>query len=145
MGRRGNDQRHPARAVPRRSRLWNLIAVAIAMSTGLALALLPLGTSLTVDSNGLATTNHYSLLSSEGAGVLFVVAIPALLVSVPLVLGSEVAAYRSRVVITALLGIFVFLGALSIGVFFMPTMIAMAVAVWAHSTERSATPAPNRV
>ena len=116
------------------ARRWNLVAVAIALLTGLGAALLPFGTSGSTDSNGLETTMRVSLLSSEGPGMIIVVAIPVLLAALPLMLRGGQAAHRTRVGIVVMLGVVVMLGAASIGVFFVPTLIAMVGAVAARTT-----------
>ena len=128
----------PVRHVDALARRWNLVAVAIATLTGLGAALLPLGMSSSIDSNGVATSTQVSLLSNEGPGVLIVVVTPALLVAAPLLLRGAQASYRSRVVIAVTLGVLVVLGAMSIGLFFVPTLIAMIVSISAQSTTRSA-------
>ena len=76
------------------------------------------------------------LLSNEGPSVLIVVAIPVLLVALPLVLRGAAASYRSRVVIVVLLGVFVMLGAMSIGLFLVPTLIAMIASMSAQAATR---------
>jgi hypothetical protein len=108
---------------------WNVVAVTIALLTGLGAALLPMGTRSSIDSNGVETSSRVSLLSNEGPSVWIAVAIPALLVAVPLLLRGATARHRSRTIIVALLGIFVLLAAMSIGLFFLPTLIAMALSL----------------
>lgn len=108
------------------------------MLTGFGALLLPLGTRSSADSNGVERTTRVSLLSNEGPSVLIVVAIPVLLVALPLMLRDATASYRSRVVIVVLLGVFVLLGAMSIGLFFVPTLIAMIVSMSAQAATRSA-------
>jgi len=110
----------------------------MAMLTGFGALLLPLGTSLSVESNGAERTTRVSLLSNEGASVVIVVAIPVLLVALPLMLRGATASYRARVVIVVLLGVLVMLGAMSIGLFFVPTLIAMVVSMSAQAATRSA-------
>ncbi|MEQ1702844.1 MAG: hypothetical protein ABMA25_22280, partial [Ilumatobacteraceae bacterium] len=61
--------------------------------------------------------------------MLIVVAIPVLLVAVPLIVRGAAASYRARVVIVVLLGVLVMLGAMSVGLFFVPTLIAMIVPI----------------
>ncbi len=144
MKRLNEARKRPIGARRAQARRWNLIAVVIAVVTGLGAALLPLGMSSSTDSNGLETSGRYSSLSNEGAGVLVVVAIPAVLVAIPLMLRGEAAIYRSRVVIVVLLGVLVFLAALSIGVFFVPTLIAMAASLATHAAARPTPPPPTR-
>ncbi len=81
MKRLNEARKRPIGARRAQARRWNLIAVVIAVVTGLGAALLPLGMSSSTDSNWLETSGRYSLLSNEGAGVLVVVAIPAVLVA----------------------------------------------------------------
>ena len=126
-----DDRDRPADSSARR---WNIAAVAIAVVTGAGALLLPLGESSSVDSNGVQTNIGVSLLSNEGPSVLIVMAIPVLLVALPLTLRGATASYRSRVVIVVLLGIFVMLGAMSIGLFFVPTLIAMIVSMTTQSS-----------
>jgi hypothetical protein len=126
------------RPVDSTARRWNLVAVGLALVTGLGVAFLPLGMRASLDSNGVATSTRVSLLSNEGPGVFIVVAIPALLVAVPLLLRGATASYRSRVSIVMLLGVFMLLGAMSIGLFFVPTLIAMMMATSAQATQRAA-------
>jgi hypothetical protein len=123
-------QQRPAESTASR---WNIAAVAIALLTGLGALLLPIGASSSIDSNGVETSTRVSLLSNEGPSVLIVVAIPALLVAMPLLLRGATGRHRSRTIIVTLLGIFVLLAAMSIGLFFVPTLIAMAMSL---STER---------
>jgi hypothetical protein len=118
------------------ARRWNLIAVAIALVTGLGAALLPLGMSSTADSNGVETSTRVSLLANEGPSVLIVVAVPVLLVGLPLLLRGARTSYRARVVVVTLLGLLVVLGMMSIGLFFVPTMIAMMVSTSAQTSTR---------
>jgi hypothetical protein len=121
-----------------RARRWNVVAVAIAMLTGFGVLLLPLGTRSSAESNGVSRTTRVSLLSNEGPSVLIVVAIPVLLVALPLMLRGAAASYRSRVVIVTLLGVLVMLGAMSIGLFFVPTLIAMVVSMSAQASTQAA-------
>lgn len=123
------------------ARRWNLIAVAIASLTALGVALLPFGTSSSTDTNGLETSSRVSLLSSEGVSVLIVLAIPVLLVAVPLLLGGNAAVHRTRIAIVGVLVILAVLAAASIGVFFVPTLIAMIMTLVTNKSTRFAPPA----
>ena len=117
-----------------KARRWNVVALVTAAITGFGAVLLPLGTSSTVASDGVVTTNQVSLLSNEGPSVLVIVTIPLLLVALPLVLRSWKASHRARVVVVVLLGILVLLGAMSIGLFFVPTLVAMIVSLTSESS-----------
>ena len=82
----------------------------------------------------MTSSKTVSVLRPE-VRLLIVVAIPALLVGVPLLLlPGATARHRARLTIVTLLGIFVLLGAMSIGLFFVPTLIAMAMSL---SSERT--------
>ena len=128
----------PLRSVHAKAFRWNLIAVAVASLTALGVALLPFGTSSSTDVNGVETTSSLSLLSNEGPSVLLVLALPVFLVAIPLLLRGDTAVQRARVSIAGLLGILVVLGAASIGVFFVPTLILMIMSIVARNTEDSA-------
>lgn len=129
------DRRRPADSAARR---WNFVAVTVALVTGFGALLLPLGTRSSADSSGVEVTTSVSLLANEGPSVLIVVAIPVLLVTLPLMLRGATASYRSRVAIVVLLSILVVLGAMSIGLFFVPTLLAMIVSMSAQAATRSA-------
>lgn len=129
---------HRDRPDDSRARRWNIVAVVIAMLTGFGTLLVPLGSSSSTGSNGVERTTRVSLLSNEGPSVLIVVAIPVLLVALPLMLRGAVASYRTRVVIVVLLSVLVLLGAMTIGLFFVPTLIAMIVSMSAQAATRVA-------
>jgi hypothetical protein len=111
--------------------------VAVAVVTGLGVALLPLGQSTGIDANGIETTSRVSLWSNEGPSVLAIVLVPAVLVAVPLLIRDRRAAFRARVVIITMLGVFVVVGALSIGMFFVPTLGAMAAALRTSTAQQA--------
>lgn len=123
-----------------RARRWNLGAVAIASLTGLGAALLPLVATRSIEAGGVETSGQESLLSSEGPGVLVVVAIPIVLVALPLMFRSAKAAHRSRVTVAVVLGVLVILGAASIGLLFVPTLIAMIGSVVVRKRKKRPTP-----
>ncbi len=126
-----------------RATRWNIAAAGIAVVTSAGVLLAPWGESVSTDANGIQTTTTSSLLSNEGASVLYVIAIPVLLVLLPLALPNEKASYRARATIVVLLSIFIVLGALTIGIFFIPTCIAMGVSLSAQqSTRPSLAPPP---
>lgn len=125
-----------------RAKRWNIAAAVIAALTSAGGLFVPLGMSSSTDSNGVQTTTRVSLLSYEGPSVLIVMAIPVLLVSLPLTMRGETASYRSRIAAVVLLSILVVLGALSIGLFFIPTLIAMIVSMSTQAAARSTPTAP---
>ncbi len=113
----------------RRGELWNLAAVVVAALTAAGAAWLPTGTSTMTDSSGVVTTSHTSLVGNEGAGVLVVLVIPLLVVGAPLLLRGSSKVRVARQVVVGLLVVMVVLGALSIGVFFLPTLVLMIISV----------------
>ena len=127
-----------------RARRWNVVAVVTAALTGFGALLLPLGVRSSAESSGVERTTRVSLLSNEGPSVLIVVAIPVLLVALPLMLRGAAARYRSRVVIVVLLGVLVMLGAMSIGLFFVPTLIAMIVSMSTQAATQAAPTSSSR-
>lgn len=107
------------------------MALAWALGAAAVVLIAPLGTSVSVDSSGRSERSSYTLLESEGAGIVVVVAIP-----VALALASVVGAATRRVWLTRaaalLLMIGVLLAAASIGLFFVPSAIAVILAAsWA--------------
>ena len=72
--------------------------------------------------------------------MLIILAIPVILVLLPLALGGHTATYRARLAIVILLGIFTVLGALTVGLFFIPTLFALCVSQSAHSAARMTPP-----
>lgn len=105
--------------------------------TALGAAFLPTVTSTTTDSSGVVTTSHTSLVGNEGAGVLVVLVIPLLVVGAPLLLRRPSGVRVARQVVVGLLSVMVVLGALSIGVFFLPALALMVISVL--TTPRAAT------
>src|SRR4051794_37288601 len=91
--RQGEIRDRPQRHADQLARRWNLLAAAIAALTGLGVVLLPLATRSSAMSSGVERTTQVSLLTSEGASVLIVVAIPVLLVLLPLTLRRGTASY----------------------------------------------------
>lgn len=106
--------------------------MATAAFAGFAAVLLPLGSSSSADANGVVRTSHVSLLSGDGPHVLIVGAIPVALVAIPLMFHGATASGRARVVIVVLLGVLVVLGVMTIGLFFVPTWIAMLMSMSAQ-------------
>lgn len=132
-----SDARHDD---PRRGDRWNLAAVAVAALTALGAAFLPTGTSTMTDSSGVVTTSHTSLVGNEGAGVLVVLVIPLLVIGAPLLLRRSSGVRVARQVVVGLLSVMVVLGALSVGVFFLPALALMVISVL--TTPRTATGGP---
>lgn len=100
--------------------VWALGAVAVAL-------LVPLGKSVSVDASGGSTRSSYTLLESEGSGILVVLAIPVALAAASVLGVLTGRAWLTRAA-ALLLAIGVLLGAASIGLFFVPSAIAVAIA-----------------
>ena len=123
-----------------KAKRWNVVAACLAALTSAVALFAPLGTGSTVDGSGITSTTHVSLLTTEGPRVLIVLAIPVMLVLLPLALGGQTATYRARFTIVILLSIFTLLGALTVGLFFIPTLFAMCVSQSAHAAARMTPP-----
>lgn len=117
------------------------------MATALCVTVLPLASESSVevsssDPDPVETTTRSSLMANEGAGVLVAAAVPVALVALPLVARGWNTTHRLLIAVTVMLAAIVLLAGLSIGLFFVPTTIAMATALVAHSRER---PQPARL
>ena len=86
------------------------------------------------------TTGTETLVGVNGPGALIVVGIPLV---VTLLVGAALAARRRRIgwVLTSVLGFFNLLAMLSIGIFILPTTLALVVACAATERRRVARPA----
>jgi hypothetical protein len=107
----------PRRALP-------LATLVVALGTVAVLALVPVGSSDSCesfdDAPSVCTTTHDTLLDTEGAGVLAVLLVPAAIALVGVVRPTPGVLQG----VTAALAIAVVLGIMSIGVFFVPTLLA---------------------
>lgn len=112
-----------------RGRRWNVVAVIVAAVTGAGVTLLPIVSTSITDSSGVTTSSRSSLLGNEGAGVLLVVAIPVLVIVAPLLVRALRRVRVARQVVVGLLVVMLFLGIMSIGVFFLPTLVFMILSV----------------
>jgi len=122
------------------ARRWAAAAFLLALTASLVLLLAPLGTEVesTAESPGFSgaparqeepetRVTHPSLLQHEGWRVVVPLSVPVLVSGV----GAVAAARRSRrllILAAVLLGAFVIVGVLSIGIFFVPSEAAMIVA-----------------
>jgi hypothetical protein len=101
-----------------------VVTFGLALTTSFVLALVPLGTSESCASTGtspaVCSTTHTTLLDTEGSSVLGILAVPAAVAAIGV-------ARPARAVLRAvavLLTIATVLGAMSIGVFYVPTVLA---------------------
>jgi hypothetical protein len=108
---------------------WSAVTLAAALVTTSVLALAPvqITRSCQVSSHGPmeCSASRGSLLASEGAGVLAVLAVPVVVSLLPMVLRSR----RWRLGAALLLTAAVVLAAASVGIFFLPTVLLAWMAV----------------
>jgi hypothetical protein len=114
----------------RTTRILAWAALAWTVVVGLALLVVPMGTSVAVASNGaevVTTTSHETLLEQEGTSV-----VPLLLVPVALALagalGRGPTVRRRRVAAGSVLALACVVGAMSLGVFYLPAAAALLTA-----------------
>lgn len=102
---------------------------AAAVLTGAVVAVAPVATMVTcVELSAGATrcsSSNVSLLTNEGASVLGVLAVPALVALVPLLVRSKRSARMTAVALTAA----ALVASASIGIFLIPTVVLAWVAV----------------
>jgi hypothetical protein len=93
-----------------------------------------------VTSTAPVTTGTETLVGVNGPGVLIVVGIPLI---VTMLVAAALAFRRRRIgwVLTSILGFFNLLAMLSIGIFFLPTTLALVIACAATERRRIAHPA----
>lgn len=105
-----------------RGRRWFLAALLLTTAVSALLLLLPLSASQVNDQ----PVHHRSLLATEGPGVILPLAVPVLVCLVPLLAPARrrrAAAWGSA----AVLGVGTVISLLSIGVFFIPSAILLAI------------------
>ena len=107
---------------------WRVLTFGCAVATGALLAGAPLvaTSSCTTTAGGQSScaSGRESLLSGEGAGVLLVLAVPALLALAPVLVRSHRATLGSAVALT----LAALLGVASVGIFLIPTLALAWVA-----------------
>lgn len=127
------------------NKLWRpgLVAVwsaVLALAAVVALVLVPMGTSVsfssTPDGSESIVEERTRLLDEEGVGVLKVLAIPVLLAITGAALGIALRSRAPLAVAAGLLWTFALLSLLSIGIFFVPTALAMTIATAFGSKDR---------
>ncbi len=113
---------------------WRLLTFASAAVTGalLATATVVVRSSCTVTSAGQSacTASRESLLSSEGSSVVLVLAVPAVVALLPVVLRSD----RATLFAAGALTLAAVLAMASVGAFLVPTVVL----AWVASTKRQA-------
>jgi hypothetical protein len=136
MAGHGESEREQQRAVGR-GVIWLVVSVVLAIAISVLLLLLPLGTSTGVSTGqvvGPGTSEqvqdnetHQSLLEKEGWSMVGVLLIPVALAAAPLPMPRR-ARKAVTLACTMLLAAAVFLGSASVGLFYIPVVITMAVA-----------------
>ena len=121
----------------RRAVIAAVVGLAWALAAGAVVLVVPLGTSVSMDSSGTSTRSSYTLLEEEGPGLLVVLAIP-----VVLALAGVIGAATQRAWLTiggaGVLLVGVLLAAASIGLFFVPAAIALLLAaLWTAAGDES--------
>lgn len=115
----------------KRPQPWAGVALLLALGASLVLLFAPLGTQVEAISPSGSfqqpAVTHPSLLRIQGWSVAVPLSIPVFLTGAGLFAASR-QARRWLIVIAALLGAFVLLGALSLGIYYLPAEAAMIVA-----------------
>lgn len=124
----------------KRARPWPTAAFLLALAASLTLLFAPLGSRVESTAGGGSIfspapqhprsepeMSHVSLLEEQGWSVALPLAIPVALAGAGLAAGAR-GARRSLIVLAALLGAFVVVGALSVGIFYLPAEAALIVA-----------------
>ena len=113
--------------LPRVKRLLQWLALLLTVTASVLLAFLPVYSGVTSDSNGTSTESSATLVQVNGSSVIILLAIPIAISLLPLFTRGR--AWQPLSITAAiLLGIAVFLGILSIGIFFVPVLIVEVVA-----------------
>lgn len=122
---------------------WRWLTLGAAVATGAVLAFAPIvsTSSCSATSTGVSscTSSNESLVANEGATVLLVLLLPAVIALVPVGMRTQ----RSTTVVAVLLTVCALLGVASIGIFFIPTVALAWVAVGA-SRHREVGQQPHR-
>lgn len=116
-----------AEHLSRLKRVLQWIAFAFTVAASSLLSFLPVYSGVTSDSNGTSTETSATLVQVNGPSVLIPLAVPIAISLVPLLARGR-AWQTLSIVATVLLGVAVFLGILSIGVFFLPALIVEIIA-----------------
>lgn len=136
-GRRGMGDAGSALPNPVTTRRWRLLTLISSAATGAVLALAPVVRTSSCfassSGSGSCSSSSQSLVASEGGGVLAVLAVPALLAVVPLLLPWRQATFAVAVAMTAI----ALLALASVGLFLVPTVAVAWIAAAASRGEAS--------
>ncbi len=113
---------------------WGWLTLLTALVTGVVLSFLPLVSSMSscesvTGGTAMCKTGSESLLQSEGLSVLAVLSVPVIIVAVAVVFPRRGATVTSAVLLTVL----TLLGAVSLGLFYVPTTVLAWFAVAANA------------
>jgi hypothetical protein len=114
----------------RTTRILAWAAVAWTVAVGLAMLVVPTGTSVAVASNGsdvVTTTSHETLLEHEGPSVVALLLVPVA-VALAGALGRGPTVRRRRVAAGSVLAVACVVGAMTLGVFYVPAAAALLTA-----------------
>lgn len=123
-----------ARPARRRTDKWQMAALVLAVLASLLLLVLPAYSSATESGDGSEVTSTRTLLEVEGASVLIPLAVPALLMLLPLYPSGPSRRWIS-LACTILLAAFALLALLSIGAFYLPALVCSIAATTAAMTD----------
>jgi hypothetical protein len=126
--------KRPAR---RRTDVWQIAALGLSVLGSLLLLVLPLYGSTSQSSDGPGGTTTRTLVEEQGSGVLVALAIPIVLMLVPLYFRGGARRWVS-LACTVLLAAGSLLGLLSIGVFYLPALVCSIAATTAAMSEARA-------
>jgi|RhiMethySRZTD1v2_1073278.scaffolds.fasta_scaffold11796_10 hypothetical protein len=119
----------------RTTRVLAWAAVAWTVAVGLALLAVPTGTSVGAASSGVGstgsevvtTTSHETLLEHEGAGVVALLLVPVV-VALAGALGRGATVRRRRIAAGGVLAVACLLGAMTLGIFYVPAAALLLTA-----------------
>lgn len=114
---------------------WSLLTLLVALITAAVLAVLPIFSTASCEAvaggTETCTSGSESMLQSEGASVLVVLAIPAIVASAAVIFPKRGVAIATAIV----LSVMTLLGAASLGLFFIPTTALAWFAVAARPSQ----------
>ena len=121
------------------ARICQLVAVALALGTGLFAGFAPLGqeSTTTVTSDGTVTSDEHgtTLADQLGRGVGLLIAVPVIVALLPLAFRGRAHAIVSWAA-AGLMGLGMLAAVLSVGVFYTPTVILLGVAAILTTSRR---------
>jgi hypothetical protein len=118
------------------ARIARWFAAGWAIAAFIALLVLPVYSSITTTMNGTAVRGSATLLSVNGPRVLFVLAVPVLASLLAIIPAPSRVQRVLAIAAAAIASGFVLLGAMTVGVFFLPTALALILAALSPGTPR---------